>query len=227
MGHLPVIWVLSLSMIYVPLSVAEEKRIEPDLSQIDDGKAWTVINAECDTAMEEGRRVVHLKPKGGNIAGASNVGLAVFEGLEFSEGNLEIDLKGKGKHERIFLGVAFNVADGKDFEAVYFRPFNFKPDDSVYRRRAVQYVAWPDHTWEKLRAGKPGVYESAVKPVPDPGGWFHARINVTKQRVSVWVNDAKEPCLVVDRLSNREKGKVALWVDSREGTFSNLKILPD
>ena len=48
-------------------------------------------------------------------------------------------------------------------------------------------------------------YESAVKPIPDPSGWFHARIEVTKQKVSVWVDDAKEPCLVVDRLASQRE----------------------
>jgi len=40
----------------------------------------------------------------------------------------------------------------------------------------------------------------------------------------VWVDDAKEPCLVIDRLARREKGKVGLWVDSKEGAFRNLTI---
>jgi hypothetical protein len=44
--------------------------------------------------------------------------------------------------------------------------------------------------------------------------------------IRVSVNDAKEPCLVVERLSNRDKGKVGLWVDSREGAFRDLKIVP-
>jgi hypothetical protein len=64
-----------------------------------------------------------------------------------------------------------------------------------------------------------------VNPIPDPSGWFHARVEVTKQKVRVWVDGAKEPCLVVDRRSGRDKGKVGLWVDSREGTFSNLRII--
>ena len=96
----------------------------------------------------------------------------------------------------------------------------------LYRSHAVQYVAWPEHTWEKLRKAKPGVYESAVKPVPDPAGWFHTRIEVTKQKVKVWVDDGKEPCLTADRLANPAKGKVGLWVDSKEGAFRNLIIRP-
>ena len=48
---------------------------------------------------------------------------------------------------------------------------------------------------------------------------------MTQQKVRAWIDDATEPCLVVDRLTIRERGKVGLWVDSREGAFSNLKIL--
>ncbi len=203
----------------------KEKSSTPDLARINDSKIWSVINADCEAVKDDGKSMVRMVPKG--VAKTpSDIGLALVEGLEFGEGTLDVDLKGAGQERRIFLGLAFNAVDGNTFEAIYFRPFNFKADDDMHRRRAVQYVAWPDNTWEKLREGKPGKFEAAIKPVPDPSGWFHARVEVTKKKVSVWVDDAKEPCLVVDRLSTREKGKVGLWVDSREGTFSNLKITP-
>jgi hypothetical protein len=204
---------------------AMDEAITPDISQMKDAKSWSLLNAECRTAIEEGKNVVRLKPRSGTST-PSNIGLALVEGLEFGTGTLEIDLKGKGKWDRSFLGVAFSVADGRNFEAVYFRPFNFMKDSEVFRARAVQYVAWPEYTWEKLRSEKPGMFESAVRPIPDPSGWFHARVVVTKQKVSVWVDDAKEPCLVVDRLASRENGKIGLWVDSQEGSFSKLKIRP-
>ena len=218
-------WVGGVLLACAPPCVAPEKVIAPDLSQINERKVWSVINADCDTAMEDAKRVVRLKPKG-KASTPSDIGLALVEGVEFAEGTLEIDLKGKGKIQTSFLGLAFHVVDGKTFEAVYFRPFNFLRDDKSFRVHGVQYVAWPENTWEKLRKGKPGVYESAVKPIPDPSGWFHARIEVTKRAVSVWVDGAREPCMVVDRLAGREKGKVGLFVDSREGSFRDLRILP-
>ncbi len=217
---------LGVLLISVPAGFAMKKPIRPDLSQINDGKIWSVINADSQTAKEAGHNVVHLQPKGGRLLRGSNVGLALLQGLPFAEGTIEVDLKGKGKSEASFLGVAFGARDGKTFEAVYFRPFNFMRDDKAFRTHAVQYVAWPDYNWESLRKGKPGKYEAAVKPIPDPSGWFHARVEVTQKKVRVWVDDAKEPCLVVDRLASRGKGKVGLWVDSKEGAFRNLKILP-
>jgi hypothetical protein len=195
------------------------------LSQIQNSTIWRVINADGNTAMEDGKRVVRLKPKG-KVGSGSVIGLALVEGLALEEGTLEVDLKGKGKFETSFVGIAFGALDGKTFEAVYFRPFNFLRDDKSFRVRAVQYVAWPEYPWERLRRDTPGKYESAVKPIPDPSGWFHARIEVSKQKVRVWVDDGKEPCLVVDRLGSRQKGQVGLWVDSKEAAFSNLKIVP-
>ncbi len=200
-------------------------RADPDLSKVNDAKAWKLINAECVVSKEDDKDVVRLKPKV-EVAKGSSIGLALVEGQEFTEGTIELDLKGKGKDEASFVGVAFSVADEKTFEAVYFRPFNFMRDDAVARTHAVQYVAWPDHTWEKLRKDTPNKYEMAVKPVPDPAKWFHARIEVTKSKVSVWVDGAKDPCLTVDRFDDHKKGQVGLFVDSKEGWFRNVKVQP-
>jgi tetratricopeptide (TPR) repeat protein len=217
-------WILCALLLHGSPCFAREEVITPDLARLHDPKIWRVINANSEVAKEDDQPIVRLAPKG-LARTPSDIGLAVVEGVEFGEGTLEVDLKGAGKEQRIFLGVAFAIADGKTFEAVYFRPFNFVAESDVYRARAVQYVAWPEHTWEKLREGKPGVYEAAIDPVPDPAGWFHARIEVSKKQVRVFVGDGKKPCLVVERLANREKGKVGLWVDSQEGTFRNLTIL--
>jgi hypothetical protein len=224
MNRLSAICLLGIILTASSLAAAKEA-ITPDLARINDGKSWHVINVDFSSATEAGRSVARLKAKGKPTTG-SNVGLALVDGLEFTEGTLEVDLKGQGKTQRCFLGVAFNVVDGKTFEAVYFRPFNFLRDPESFRSHSVQYIAWPDNTWEKLREGQPGKFEATVKPIPDPAGWFHARVEVTSKKVRVWVEDAKEPCLVVDRLAHPEKGKVGLWVDSHEGEFRNLKIVP-
>jgi hypothetical protein len=202
----------------------DPRPIAPDLARVGDSALWHLTNAEVRTSVEGGRSVLRLAPIGGDGPG-SNVALALVAGVDFGEGSIEVDLKGEGQ-QRIFLGVAFDVADAKRFEAVYFRPFNFRPDDPEHRGRAVQYVSWPEHTWEALRAKTPGVYEHPVDPVPDPDAWFHAKVEVAPSRVSVLVDEATAPCLVVNRLDRGAKGGVGLFVDSREGAFANLKIRP-
>jgi hypothetical protein len=84
-------------------------------------------------------------------------------GVDFETGVIELELKGKSVRGRSFLGVAFNVIDDKTFEAVYFRPFNFKAEGE-FRDRAVQYISWPANTWENLRKHRTGQFENAVSP---------------------------------------------------------------
>ena len=113
--------------------------LAPDLGRVNDAKSWRVIDADASV---EGP-VVHLKPHGDPAVG-SNIGLALLQNVKFSEGTLEIDLRGAGQQQASFLGLAFGVVDARTFEAVYFRPFRFADEDPVARGHAVQYVAWPD-----------------------------------------------------------------------------------
>jgi hypothetical protein len=215
---------LGLLLVSLSLSCAADRRIAPDLAAIDDATSWHVVNGEVHVAVEDGASVVRLVPPGGNRKG-SNVGMAFVQGLELDEGTIDVDLRGLGEERASFLGVAFGASGEGAFEAVYFRPFHFRQADPVRRAHAVQYVAWPDGTWEALRARAPGVYEAAVDPAPDPAAWFHARIEVTAKTVRVFVDGAPRACLTVERLRTAAKGKVGLWVDSGEGSFARLTIL--
>jgi hypothetical protein len=195
----------------------------PDLARVNDGHTWNVINTDPIVTNESGRTVVRLYPRGGDGPG-SNVALALVRGDDFQEGTIDVDLRGRAGELRSFLGVAFNVTDEKTFEAVYFRPFNFRAPEPEHRVRAVQYVAWPDHPWEELRTWAPDTNEAAIQPPPEPGAWFHARIEVTRETARVYVDGATTPCLGVRRLRPPESGGVGLFVDSHEGWFANLRI---
>jgi hypothetical protein len=206
------------------VSCAGRSAIRPDVTTIGDAGKWSVVNVEPRVAVEDGKHVLRLAPVGGNRKG-SNVGMALVAGVTCAEGAIDVDLRGGGEASASFVGIAFGVADARRYEAVYFRPFRFRSADPIERSHAVQYVAWPEHTWEALRAQTPGVYEAAITPVPDPAGWFHARIEVGRTTVKVFVDGAAQPTLVVNRLAGANGG-VGLWVDSQEGSFANLTIRP-
>lgn len=195
----------------------------PDLGLLGDSQYWRLINGGVATRTENGQVVAELAPIGGNLQG-SNIALAQVHGLQFATGTIDIDLRGNGAAAGSFLGIAFGVADATTHEAVYFRPFNFRSANPEHRAHAVQYVALPDYPWNRLRAEHPGVYERPLAPPPDPAGWFHVRIKVGVRRVEVFVDAARRPCLVVDRLGRAAVGSVALWVDSQPGSFAGLKI---
>lgn len=203
---------------------ANESSITPDLSRIQDGQIWKVSDATAEPLVVEGKQAARLQATGDSATGT--VGMALANGTQFSTGNIEVDLKGRSGSPRCFLGVVFNVVDTKTFEAIYFRPFNFRTNEP-YRLRAVQYIAWPTNTWEHLRKNAPGQFEKPINPSPDPEGWFHVRIEVTQKQAQVFVNNAREACLTVQRLAEgRANRPVGLFVDSHDGLYANLEVKP-
>ncbi|NOT63219.1 MAG: hypothetical protein HOP19_23670 [Acidobacteria bacterium] len=196
----------------LPVGVAAQKKaVVPDLAALAENRSLNI------SLLNEGAR------KGIRLTN----GVAYLPGVEFGNGTIELELRGKDVQQQSFLGVAFHGVDDKTMDLIYFRPFNFKTDDSARRLRAVQYVSHPTYTWQKLRTEQPGKFEQPVNPVPDPNDWFRARVVIAHLQVSIFVNDAKEPCLVVTQLSDRKKGLVGLWNGSAAGgDFANLKIIP-
>jgi len=53
----------------------------------------------------------------------------------------------------------------------------------------------------------------------------HAHVEVTDDRVRVFVDHASTPCLDVARLGADHDGAVGLFTDSQEGSFAHLKIV--
>ncbi|MBI3409203.1 MAG: DUF1080 domain-containing protein [Planctomycetes bacterium] len=212
---------LSAAVVFACLTqavVSKDKVTTADLSLLADGKGWHVVGRKATALDEAGKKGVKFDK---NRA----MGIAWMDDFDFTEGVIEVDIKGEDKPQQSFVGIAFRVVDGKTHDAVYFRPFNFKSADAERQSHAVQYVSHAQYPWKKLRQEHTGKYEKAVNPVPDPNGWFHARIVVEKRKISVFVDNAKEPSLVVTELSDRKGGKVGLFVGNDSGgEFANLKI---
>jgi len=166
--------------------------------------------------------------KGLRLSSSPGDGVAYLRGTEFGNGTIEVDIRGKDVQGQSFVGIAFHGVDSTTYDAIYFRPFNFRTPDSTRQSHAVQYISHPTYTWQKLRAERPGSFEQPVSPAPDPNAWFHVRVVVASPKVSVFVGDAKQPSLVVDQLNDRTKGLVGLWVgNNSDGDFANLKITPN
>ena len=207
--------------LHAPWRIAgQTKAIEPGLAALADGKGLNASKRTI-TRLTDGAR------NGVRLSEAEGEGPAYLPGIEFANGTIELDMKGKDVQGGSFIGVAFHGVDGTTYDAIYFRPFNFKTDDQARVLRAVQYISHPAHPWQKLRAEHPGQYEKPVKPVPDPNAWFHARVVVAAPQVSVFVDDAKDPCLTIKQLSDRKKGLVGIWVGNTSGgDFANFTVAP-
>jgi len=196
----------------------QQRAIEPDLPKLAEGPGLHVFNRSVSALSDGARKGLRLSEHPGD-------GIAYVEGVEFTTGTIEFDVRGKDVQQQSFVGIAFHGVDGTTYDAIYFRPFNFRTADPARRVRAVQYISRPTYDWQKLRAEHPSMYEQPVNPAPDPNGWFHARVVVAGPKVSVFVGDATEPSLVVTPLSQRTKGRVGVWVGNNSGgDLANLRI---
>src|SRR5258708_6128181 len=176
-----------------------------------------VVNREITTSTGNANGI-HLSSK-------ENDGVAWIEGLEFSNGTIEIELKGKDVLQHSFIGIAFHGEDLKTLDAVYFRPFNFQSTDSIRKIHSVQYVSHPEFRWQVLREKYNDKYEKSILPPPNPNSWFHVKIVVESPRIKVFVNNSTTACLVVEKLNKRKSGRLGLWVgNTSDGDFANMVI---
>jgi hypothetical protein len=165
------------------------------------------------------------KPLKNSIKGAiSTKGVVWCKSIHFTEGTVDIDLRGKNVFLQSFLGIAFHGMDTTTYDVLYFRPFNFRHSDTLRRKWSVQYVSLPYDSWDTLRKMHPLVYENAVNPVPEPEGWFHAKIVISGGWITVYVNQSDQPSLHVRLLNDRKTGAFGLWDDELSGDFANLTI---
>lgn len=171
-------------------------------------------------------------PAPANTAGMPRVeSLAIVRDSDFTNGTIEVELAGlpskaAGANARGFIGIAFHVekSDPIAYDCFYLRPTNGRAQDQLRRNHSCQYMSHPDFPWDKLRSESPGVYESYVDLVP--GEWTHVKIEVEDEKARLFVNEAKQPCLIVNDLKRARKGgPIALWLEqSTDAYFRNLKI---
>ena len=156
--------------------------------------------------------------------GVSTKGVVWLKGVNFKQGTIDVDLRGKDVFLQSFLGICFHGVDTLTYDVVYFRPFNFQHPDTLRRNWSVQYMSVPDHGWPQLRKDSPLTYEHTVHPVPQANDWFHCTLQITETTVSVFVNHDPTPSLRVELLNQRSEGLIGLWADGLSGDFSKLMI---
>lgn len=199
--------IVSLLLIATGNPTDAQQKYGPQLSQDN----FTPFNREA--VYDSG--FVHIKEAKGD-------GVLWLNDFSFQRGVIELDIKSGNN-----AGIAFMRADDETYDAVYFRPFNFKnPERDSH---SIQYISMPDYNWKVLRESSPGVYENKISPVPDSEyDWFHVKIDIDQASVKVYVNDSQKNTLEVKRLNQRSSGNVGFWVGNfSEGWFKDLVIVKE
>ena len=190
-----------------------------DLTTVGSDPRWKVVGRS--TSVVDVKRKHALK-----LSEGEGMGVVWLDGYDFANGVIELDILGRSQPvQGSFVGVAFQVVDAQRHDAVYFRSFNLRATNSTRHSHAVQYVSHPTWPWQRLRSERSGLYERAVVPDVDGDEWFHVRVVVKRPKLSFFVNNRPEPCLVVDELSDRTGGSVGVWVgEGSGGQFANLRV---
>ncbi len=169
--------------------------------------------------------------KDSTVQGSDEPTFVKIKGLDFSNGTIEVKvlsrlLKNAPEFARGFIGIAFHIDEqNSKFEGIYLRPTNGRADDQLRRNHSTQYFSYPDYKFDRLRKEAEGVYESYA----DMGlnEWITMRIEVKGKRAKLFLNENKQPTLIVNdlKLGENISGAVGLWVETgTEGYFANLKI---
>jgi hypothetical protein len=150
--------------------------------------------------------------------------------VDFHDGTIDVDVASvlapdAPSYARGFVGVAMRIDAAKRFESIYLRPTNSVADDQVRRNHTIQYFAYPDHVFGRLRKESPEAYESYADIAP--GRWIHMRITVEGQRARLYLDKLAQPAIVVNdmKLGPDQRGGVGIWLET--GTvayFRNLRV---
>jgi hypothetical protein len=195
----------------------------------EDGADPVRINARVSDY--RGRRALRIVNEEGPSAGPRGAEiLAIVRSSKFLDGTIDVNIagfprKGAKPGTRGFVGLAFRVQDGgRQYETIYLRMTNGRAEDQLRRNHSVQYSALPDYPWNRLRKESPGMYESYVDL--SAGAWTRMRVKVAGPTARIYVNGAREPCLIVNDLKLAPaQGKLALWVGSDTvAYFSELSV---
>lgn len=166
--------------------------------------------------------------KDGDKTGITTNGNLWLTGVDFHYGTIELDIRGRNEFLHSFPGIAFHASDTtRNYDVVYFRPFNFQHKDAMRRTWSVQYMSLPEYPFDRLRKENTGQFESEILPNPKPEDWIHARIVIRKDSIKVYLNGKDKPSLAARTLQERSAGMFGLWVDATTADFANLSIKKD
>lgn len=154
-----------------------------------------------------------------------------LKNLNLKNGSIEVKvlsrlMKNAPSTSRGFIGLAFRINENHSkFEGIYIRPTNGRVEDQIRRNHSIQYFSFPDYDFDRFRKEAPEKYESYA----DMGlnEWITMRIEVEGTKAKLFLNNNKQPSLIVNDLKHGEgsEGSIGLWVGNwTEGYFKDLKV---
>jgi hypothetical protein len=210
-------FVLLTNYLYAQSIPLDKKNIEP-------------VHVFVSSEIQPGKEVIRVVKDSG-VKEVDEPTFVKIKGINFRNGTIEVKvmsrlLKGAPDFARGFIGVAFRINDSNTkYESIYIRPANARVDDQVRRNHAIQYYSYPEYKFDRLRKESPEKYESYSDM--EMNKWITIRIEVKDEQAKLYLDNNKQPSLIVNDLKHGAglSGAVGLWVEvGTEGFFSDLKV---
>ncbi len=195
------------------------------------GKHELVANQVSLTKVKiEGKAAVRVV-KDPSVQKVDEPTFAKLVGADFKNGKIELKILSRllstaPEFARGFIGVAYRInQENTAYESIYIRPANGRSEDQVRRNHSVQYYAYPDWKFDRLRKEAPEAFESYADIQLDK--WITIRIEVKENIAKLFLDNKEQPSLFIKTPKDliAKAGGIGLWVDiGTEGFFTDLKI---
>lgn len=203
-----------------------------------EGKEFEISHVKASVVQLNGEEVLRLERDLESLAFDPNkMGKTVDEptfvklkGINLENGIVEVKvlsrlLPAAPALARGFIGLAFRInSDNSAFESIYLRPTNGRANDQFRRNHTIQYFAYPEYKFDRLRAESKGEYETYADIGLDE--WITVKIEFKGKNATLYLNDQEAPAFLVNgMLGSTTTGSIGLWVDiGTEGFFKDLKV---
>lgn len=205
-----------------------------------EGRRFEMVNVKAVRTMLQGEEVLKVErdleafpfDPAREVETVDDRHFLKLKDFDFSDGIFEVKLLSRVQqpapfpNSQGFIGMYFRVQpDNSAFEAIYLRPNVGRSPIQAMRNHAVQYFAYPGYKFADLRKESPGLYETYADIGLDE--WITMRIHVTGEKAELYLNDAKYPSFIVNKMKGTSlSGTIGLYVDiGTEGYFKDFKII--
>lgn len=169
------IFLISLLSLALPAIALSQEPEEPRTIEFS-GATWTVVAGDVRLDTHLGQEAVLFRNGG-----------ILLDDVDFENGTIEFDVATTGV--RSFVGVVFRFQERDEYEFYYLRPHQSGRFD------AMQYTP----VFNGISAWQLYPEYNANAEIPR-NEWLHVRMVISGSRLRVYLGDAEEPALDVDRL---------------------------
>jgi hypothetical protein len=201
-----------------------------------EGKEFSLSHVKASVVQLNGEEVLRVVRDMDSFPfekGVDEPTFAKLTDLNLENGSVEVKvlsrlLPNAPAFARGFIGLAYRInADNSAYESIYIRPTNGRAEDQIRRNHSIQYYAYPEYKFDRLRKEFPEQFETYTDMGLDE--WITMRVEFKDKSAKLYLNGQEQPTfLIKEMLGSSKTGSIGLWVEvGTEGFFKELKINQD